>query len=149
MKMQKRQFRIGQLAKHLEVERFVVRFWEKEFNVKSHRSEGGQRFYEEKDVATFKKIKKLLYEDGFTITGAKKLLKQKEQPIIGSQKTTLEQNEEPVTTTPLSQETPEHQDISFNTLFIKKLKAIRSKLETIQKELDTAPQKGTGQKELQ
>lgn len=149
MKMQKRQFRIGQLAKHLGVERFVVRFWEKEFNVKSHRSEGGQRFYEEKDVATFKKIKKLLYEDGFTITGAKKLLKQKDHPIIGSQKTTLEQNEEPVTTAPLAQEAPENQDIPSHTLFIKKLKAIRSKLETIQKELNSTPQKGAVQKELQ
>ena len=34
MKMEKRKFRIGELAKLLEVERFVIRFWEKEFSIK-------------------------------------------------------------------------------------------------------------------
>jgi DNA-binding transcriptional MerR regulator len=74
MRMQKKRFRIGELAKHLEVEKFVVRFWEKEFNLKPHRSEGKQRFYEEKDIERFKHIKSLLYEGGFTIAGAKKHL---------------------------------------------------------------------------
>lgn len=74
MKMQKRQFRIGELAKTLEVEQFVIRFWEKEFEVSSFRSEGGQRFYTEKDLTRFQAIKKLLYEEGFTIAGAKKQL---------------------------------------------------------------------------
>ena len=57
MKMEKRKFRIGELAKLLEVERFVIRFWEKEFSIKSHRSEGGQRFYDEKDYEKFQQIK--------------------------------------------------------------------------------------------
>ncbi|MBT3456212.1 MerR family transcriptional regulator [bacterium] len=75
MRMERRKFRIGELAKHLDVERFVIRFWEKEFKIKSYRSEGKQRFYEEKDVDKFKKIKHLLYSQGFTISGAKKALK--------------------------------------------------------------------------
>ena len=75
--MEQRKFRIGELAQHLDIEKFVVRFWEKEFNLKSHRSDGGQRFYESKDVEKFKKIKHLLYNQGFTINGAKKALKQK------------------------------------------------------------------------
>ena len=50
MKMQKRQFRIGQLAENLGVERFVVRFWEKEFKLACDRSDGGQRFYSEQDL---------------------------------------------------------------------------------------------------
>ncbi len=87
MKTQKKQFRIGELAKKLNVEKFVVRFWEKEFNLKPHRSTGGQRFYQEQNVNTFKQIKELLYEQGFTITGAKKILKQKNNThIIASQK---------------------------------------------------------------
>ena len=45
MKMEKRKFRIGELARQLSIEKFVVRFWEKEFNLESDRSEGGQRFY--------------------------------------------------------------------------------------------------------
>ncbi|PKN03652.1 transcriptional regulator [Candidatus Dependentiae bacterium HGW-Dependentiae-1] len=95
MKMQKRKFRIGELAQHLNVERFVVRFWEKEFDIRSTRSAGGQRFYEEKDVEKFKLIKTLLYEKGFTIAGARKQLGQKrsaagETKIIASQKTTID-----------------------------------------------------------
>jgi DNA-binding transcriptional MerR regulator len=80
MKMQKRTFRIGELAKHLSLERFVIRFWEKEFAMKTHRSHGGQRFYTQDDVQTFSSIKDLLYNRGFTIIGAKqqiKLLKHK------------------------------------------------------------------------
>lgn len=90
LKMQKRQFRIGQLAKHLGIKRFVVRFWEKEFNLNANRSTGGQRFYGEKDLEQFQAIKKLLYEEGFTISGAKKKLKLDGTKIIASQKTTLE-----------------------------------------------------------
>ena len=94
MKMQKRKFRIGELAKQLNLERFVVRFWEKEFNIKTKRSEGSQRFYDENDLRKFELIKRLLYEEGFTISGAKKKLKEKvsskHESIIASQKTTLE-----------------------------------------------------------
>lgn len=96
MKMQKRKFRIGELAKKLELERFVVRFWEKEFSIKTKRSEGSQRFYDENDLKKFALIKKLLYEEGFTIVGAKKKLKEKmptkSESIIASQKTTLDES---------------------------------------------------------
>jgi DNA-binding transcriptional MerR regulator len=100
MKMQKRKFRIGELANKLELERFVVRFWEKEFNIKTKRSQGSQRFYDENDLKKFETIKRLLYEEGFTISGAKKKLRDKSTPkekssaknesIIASQKTTME-----------------------------------------------------------
>lgn len=74
MKMEKRKFRIGELAEHLNVERFVIRFWEKEFNFKAHRSHGGQRFYDEQDLQKFQAIKELLYTKKFTIAGAKQHL---------------------------------------------------------------------------
>lgn len=93
MKMEKRQFRIGELAKHLGVERFVIRFWEKEFGIKSYRSPGGQRFYQEEDLATFKKIKILLYDKGFTIAGAKQHLHQaynENNQFLASAKTILD-----------------------------------------------------------
>ena len=92
--MQKRKFRIGELAKKLELERFVVRFWEKEFSIKTKRSQGSQRFYDENDLKKFELIKTLLYDEGFTILGAKKKLKEKSpsksESIIASQKTTME-----------------------------------------------------------
>ena len=72
--MCKRQFRIGDLAKELKVKKFVIRFWEKEFGIKSDRSDGGQRFYTSDDLKTFALIKDLLYNKGFTIAGAKKQL---------------------------------------------------------------------------
>lgn len=95
MRMQKRQFRIGDLAKQLNVEKFVIRFWEKEFEVSTTRSEGGQRFYSEEDLLMFQSIKTLLYDEGFTIAGAKKQLSQTGPQIIGSHKTTMTQEEEP------------------------------------------------------
>ncbi len=72
--MKKKKFRIGELAEKLTLERFVIRFWEKEFGLSSTRSDGGQRFYDENDLTVFSQIKKLLYDEGFTIHGAKKRL---------------------------------------------------------------------------
>lgn len=72
--MSKKQFRIGDLAKELKVKKFVIRFWEKEFDIKSDRSGGGQRFYTSDDLKLFLMIKDLLYNQGFTIAGAKKQL---------------------------------------------------------------------------
>ncbi len=96
MRMQKRKFRIGELAEQLDVERFVIRFWEKEFGLKSTRSEGRQRFYDERDLALFTQIKSLLYKQGFTIAGAKKQLKmtnnKKNTKIVASQKTTMDED---------------------------------------------------------
>jgi len=92
--MQKRLFRIGDLAEKLAVEKFVIRFWEKEFNFKTHRSEGGQRFYSDDDFARFQHIKELLYERGFTIAGAKKEIYKKDPGIKGAQLTTFDIAEE-------------------------------------------------------
>jgi DNA-binding transcriptional MerR regulator len=68
--------RIGDLATSLGVERSVIRFWEREFGIKTKRSDGGQRYYEQKDVSKFHAIKELLYQHGYTIAGAKQHLKQ-------------------------------------------------------------------------
>lgn len=106
MKMQKRQFRIGELAHYLDVEKFVIRFWEKEFDMRTARSTGGQRFYDEKDVEKFAMIKDLLYQKGYTIAGAKQQLKEKakrkastaeeEQPrILPSHRINLSQEKSP------------------------------------------------------
>ncbi len=89
MRMQKKQFRIGTLAKELDIEKFVIRFWEKEFSIKSSRSIGGQRYYTTHDVERFKKIKELLYKNKFTIAGAKKALQDKSPKIVASIRTTL------------------------------------------------------------
>lgn len=74
MKMAKRHYRIGELAQTLNIEKFVIRFWEKELGIKSFRSKGGQRFYQEKDFQKFRLVKELLYSKKFTLAGAKKEL---------------------------------------------------------------------------
>lgn len=113
MKMEKRKFRIGELAEHLNVERFVIRFWEKEFSFKAHRSIGGQRFYDEHDLQKFQAIKELLYHKKFTIAGAKQHLNAHDpratkngtkdpSSMMASQVTTLENNKKSVPT--ISQE---------------------------------------------
>lgn len=90
--MQNEKYKIGELAKLLDIKQFVVRFWEKEFNIKPNRSHGGHRFYTQEHLKKFNLIKKLLYEKKFTLEGAKKELKKpiEEDNIIPSQKTTIE-----------------------------------------------------------
>jgi DNA-binding transcriptional MerR regulator len=83
MKQAKRT-RIGDLAQSLNVERFVIRFWEKEFSISSRRSAGGQRFYTKKDIDRFFLIKELLYTKKFTIAGAKQFMKTSKKALVDS-----------------------------------------------------------------
>jgi DNA-binding transcriptional MerR regulator len=71
----KNYFRIGEVAKILGVEPYVVRYWESEFaKVKPVRTKSDQRLYRRQDVEELIKVRALLYEDKFTIAGAKKRL---------------------------------------------------------------------------
>jgi DNA-binding transcriptional MerR regulator len=69
-------FRIGEVAKLCRLPAYVLRFWESEFpQLKPTKGSTGQRMYRRKDVETVLHIKKLLYEEGFTIAGARQHLK--------------------------------------------------------------------------
>jgi DNA-binding transcriptional MerR regulator len=69
-------FRIGEVAKLCKLPAYVLRFWETEFpQLKPVKSSTGQRMYRRKDVENVLRIKKLLYEEGFTIAGARQHLK--------------------------------------------------------------------------
>jgi DNA-binding transcriptional MerR regulator len=73
-------FRIGEVAKILEVKPYVLRYWETEFSVlKPGKTASRHRLYRKRDVETLLEIKRLLYEDGFTIAGAKKRIKENEK----------------------------------------------------------------------
>lgn len=68
-------YRIGEVSRFLQVEPYVIRFWEKEFtHIKPERTSSGHRLYRGKDVEALIVIKKLLYERRFTISGARKHL---------------------------------------------------------------------------
>jgi len=69
-------FRIGEVADLCRLPAYVLRFWETEFSfLKPVKSSTGQRMYRHKDVENVLRIKKLLYEEGFTIAGARQHLK--------------------------------------------------------------------------
>jgi len=71
----KNYFRIGEVGRILGVEPYVVRYWESEFKtVRPMRTKSDQRLYRRKDVEQLLEIKSLLYEEMFTIAGAKKRL---------------------------------------------------------------------------
>jgi DNA-binding transcriptional MerR regulator len=69
-------FRIGEVAKLCLLPAYVLRFWETEFpQLKPSKSNTGQRLYRRKDVENVVRVKKLLYEEGYTISGARQFLK--------------------------------------------------------------------------
>ena len=71
----KNYFRIGEVSKILGVEPYVVRYWESEFKtVRPARTRSDQRLYRRKDVEQLLTIRNLLYEELFTIAGARKKL---------------------------------------------------------------------------
>jgi DNA-binding transcriptional MerR regulator len=74
-------FRIGEVSRLCHLEAYVLRFWETEFSLlKPVKSGTGQRMYRRKDVENVLKIKKLLYEEGFTIAGARQQLRAEVKP---------------------------------------------------------------------
>jgi len=79
-------FRIGEVARLCRLPAYVLRFWETEFpQLKPGKSNTGQRMYRRRDVETVVHIKKLLYDDGFTIAGARQLLKTENRSSKGQE----------------------------------------------------------------
>lgn len=80
-------FRIGEVARICKLPAYVLRFWETEFpQLKPNKGSTGQRMYRRNEVEAALRIKKLLYEEGFTIPGARQQLlverKKKSQPEL-------------------------------------------------------------------
>jgi len=69
-------FRIGDVARLCDVPAYVLRFWETEFpQLKPNKGGTGQRLYRKRDVETALRIKSLLYDQGYTIPGARQVIK--------------------------------------------------------------------------
>jgi len=74
----KRYYSIGELAKAFEVNTSLIRFWEGEFDIlKPKKNKKGNRLFTTKDVENLKIIYRLVKENGYTLEGAKKKLKEK------------------------------------------------------------------------
>ena len=73
---EKKYFRIGEVSKLVGVDPHVLRYWETEFKIiRPHRAKSKQRLYRRNDVENLLRIKGLLHDEGYTISGARKVLK--------------------------------------------------------------------------
>jgi DNA-binding transcriptional MerR regulator len=85
-------FRIGEVASLCEVPAYVLRFWESEFpQLKPNKGGTGQRLYRRRDVEMALRIKRLLYDEGYTIPGARQVVKSElshrepQLPLLGAE----------------------------------------------------------------
>ena len=73
----KRYFTIGEVSELCGVKPYVLRYWEQEFTqLKPVKRRGNRRYYQHHEVLLIRRIRQLLYEDGFTISGARSRLDQ-------------------------------------------------------------------------
>ena len=69
-------FKIGEVSRILGVKPYVLRFWETEFRITPAKNRSQHRVYKRQEVETLLEIKRLLYEERFTIEGARVKLKE-------------------------------------------------------------------------
>ena len=81
----KRYFTIGEVGHLCRVKPHVLRYWEQEFpRLKPVKRRGNRRYYQYKDVLMIRQIRKLLYDDGFTIEGARVQLQSNSEEVSKS-----------------------------------------------------------------
>ncbi|UCB53258.1 MAG: MerR family transcriptional regulator [Candidatus Zixiibacteriota bacterium] len=87
-------YSISEVAQTTGIKPYVLRFWEKEFGLlKPKKNRAGNRSYQQKDIDLINQIKHLLYEEGYTIEGAKaklKNLKRDEKDPLAAEKMRLQ-----------------------------------------------------------
>lgn len=77
-------FKIGEVCEITGVKQHVLRYWESEFKILSpQRANSRQRLYRRGDLESILRIKRLLKEEGFTISGAKKALAEERKAVKG------------------------------------------------------------------
>jgi len=83
----KRYFTISEVSELCAVKAYVLRYWEQEFQqLKPIKRRGNRRYYQFNDILLLRQIRKLLYEDGFTIEGARAQLNQTPETVSQSVK---------------------------------------------------------------
>lgn len=79
----KRYFSISEAAVLCALKPHVLRYWEQEFSqLKPNKRTGNRRYYQEKDLLLIRKIRELLYDEGYTIEGARQSLLGKKTQIL-------------------------------------------------------------------
>src|SRR6056300_911872 len=77
----KRYFTIGEVSNLCDVKAHVLRYWEQEFaQLKPVKRRGNRRYYQRQDVLTIRQIRSLLYDQGYTIGGARQRMEDGDEP---------------------------------------------------------------------
>lgn len=110
---------IGEVAKALGIRQHVLRYWEEQFpSLRPLTRAGGRRYYRPEDVALIVEIDRLLHREGYTIRGARQMLKGKRAVTSGSS--------EPVSPQPAAP--AGHQPVESAAPLIEYLQGIRNRL---------------------
>ena len=118
---------IGEAAKSLDVPQHVLRFWESRFaQIKPLKMAGGRRYYRPADMEILSTIKNLLYKQGYTINGAKKVFSSRKKSVVAESADVLSQ---PITAFPVVGKPV------LSKKQIKQLTGIREELVDLQKTL--------------
>jgi DNA-binding transcriptional MerR regulator len=90
---------ISEVADELKVPKHVLRFWEAKFaQLKPMKRGGGRRYYRPEDVALLRGIRFLLYDDGYTIRGVQKILREQGPRFVMEQRPLPEEDKKPAAT---------------------------------------------------
>ena len=120
---------ISEVSNALEVPPHVLRFWETKFpQIKPLKRGGGRRYYRPEDVSLLRQIRQLLYNDGYTIKGVQRLLKE------GAQKNSAQLG---VVATNESDEQKQPQNITTSSQEKATLRSIVDELQSLRKLLST------------
>jgi DNA-binding transcriptional MerR regulator len=83
-------FSISEVSELTGVKPYVIRYWESQFSIlRPARRDSGQRKFTQKEIDAIRRIKELLYDQGFTIAGARKLMKQTSRKAVAQLKLDL------------------------------------------------------------
>ncbi|MEP4380195.1 MAG: MerR family transcriptional regulator [Alphaproteobacteria bacterium] len=127
---------ISEVATELDVPQHVLRFWETKFTqVRPMKRGGGRRYYRPEDVDLLRSIRALLYDDGYTIKGVQKLLREGGLKPAASDATPAPVHP-PSVTPPAAPRAPAAAGISDDQRA--ELKSVLGELEAVRKLLDSA-----------
>jgi DNA-binding transcriptional MerR regulator len=119
---------ISEVAVNLEVPQHVLRFWESKFQqVRPLKRGGGRRYYRPEDVDLLTSIKDLLYNQGFTIRGVQKLLKEKDRSPLARTASGVPQI--PATLSTLS--APAAAPVGFSSAARREMESVLNELKTL------------------
>jgi DNA-binding transcriptional MerR regulator len=120
----KRYFAIGEVSELCDVKAHVLRYWEQEFpQLKPTKRRGNRRYYQQDDLLMVRRIRSLLYEQGFTIGGARQRLRETPKSTAATT---------PATATPAVAETPAKSTLPRGSVRrASEIKRLRNDLESL------------------